>query len=1408
MKNTIYKKIFLLGILTILIGTNYTIQISGDIAQQNISKNLLQKEIDDDEFSKAFIPGEIIVKFKPGLSPKTKTSADITKIGITSIDTLNEKFCINNIDKVFKNKKSNDAYGLSNFYKFVFPENKDIFSIIEEYQTDPNVEYAGPNPIMSLYLEPNDPYYSSSGSWGQDYPDMYGLHLINASGAWDVTTGSDEVVVAIVDSGVDYNHEDLAGNMWINEDENATNGIDDDGDGFIDNIYGADIFYNDSDPIDDHGHGTHCAGIIAAVGNNSLGVVGANWQAKIMAIKSFNNLGFSGSSTLASAIVWAADNGANVISNSWGPEYRRPSQPIIEAAIKYAYDAGCVIVFAAGNAHEDVKYYSPQNMAETLTVAATDYNDEKAAFSNWGEKVDVCAPGVDILSLRANNTDMYNDGTHIVDDNYYRASGTSMSCPLVAGLTALLLSKNQSYDKDTLRTIIEYSVDEVNISGYQYIRGGRINASKAIQRPPAAIRLDSFSNPTDIKGLTEINGTAWGENFQYYRLEYGRGQNPAIWTTIINSSTSIQNDVFATIDTLLLDDGYYSIRLLLVCSDNTYEKNIWMVVNNEYNTLIVDDTGGPEVDYFTIQEAVDDAGHNDSIYVKNGTYYEGITISKTISLQGEDKNSTIINGNGKPRVVNLYADQIIISGFTIQNTNNISYSTGIRIDYDVNGADSCTITDNIIKNHRYGIYIGYMGPMEYWGFAWGSSHNIVTRNEIHDNLEIGIGLHRSNFNNISDNIIYNNDRGINFYTGSKNNSISNNVILNNTNGIYFHQYHQEGSNNNTFLSNLITLNDWGVYIKAYNPPEDNIFYHNNFVENTHHAYDEFSNNWYNSTLHRGNYWDDFDESYEGAWDNDSDGIVDSPYNISGGENQDRYPLLGIFGWNTAPDIPSRPSGKTLGITNRPYSFFTSCDDPDGDLLLYNFSWDDGTYSGWIGPYSSGEEISTFHTWSSDGKYQIKVRAKDAYGVESNWSENLSVFIYEGFILNLIDFPMYQAQSYPPLYNESQMTGPAVAQMNLNYMFWNSSQDLEPPMIFDDQLVLYNHGIANNSIPGPYFDASGLLSAIQDNRPLPYSEYGYNFATYHNTNRNIMLAQICQWVDYPAGIKPGHPIHVPGAIPAFGDYSRWMSVRGIHTNISVYPLPDSFDVYGLWVNDPYPSGIGENTYKMPNEMDYYYQPIDPGLEYAGEYVAICEPPIEQECEITLRNATEFWNLQPPARKGGSQSLMQVFDHLIIHAAREGVKEQLIPYDDDFANVFEQTYPGRPLFIKNLVKEKHNYYAIPFNKRQTLSWIPKDSHAPPEEDITQVVVLVDATNGQFKEASWVYEPANYLPLTRDDALDIVFGELIDLGYNPDELNVRQIDTDLVYRDSSPYYPDWRVIISELGMEFFINQDGAII
>jgi len=345
-------------------------------------------------------------------------------------------------------------------------EGESLEDVVAAYNSDRDVEYAELNYIVSICATPNDPLYPiqwALSNTGQMYPESGKYNSppgtddcdIDAPEAWDIHTGSSDVIVAVVDTGVDYNHRDLDDNMWT------------DGSGH----WGYDFINDDADPIDDHGHGTHCAGIIAAEGDNSLDVTGVCWDAKIMALKFLDETGSGSTSDATEAFYYAVDNGADVVSNSWGGSGYSQS---MQDAIDYAYSQGVIMVAAAGNDNCDNSDYYPANYEHVISVAATDSNDQKAGFSNYGDWVDIAAPGVDILSLRASGTSMGS-----VYDSYTTiASGTSMACPHVAGVCALLVSSNPLRTSDEIYDILIDTVDP--IADGICLADGRLNLFSAI----------------------------------------------------------------------------------------------------------------------------------------------------------------------------------------------------------------------------------------------------------------------------------------------------------------------------------------------------------------------------------------------------------------------------------------------------------------------------------------------------------------------------------------------------------------------------------------------------------------------------------------------------------------------------------------------------------------------------------------------------------------------------------------------------------------------------------------------------------------------------------------------------------------------------------------------------------------
>ncbi|MCX6119138.1 MAG: S8 family serine peptidase [Proteobacteria bacterium] len=334
--------------------------------------------------------------------------------------------------------------------------NFDHKSIADEAATlaslyaNPDVEYVVENRKVHALAMPNDP--DTSKQWS--------LAKVKASEAWSKGVGSRSVVVAVIDTGVDYKHPDIAANIWTNSKEIAGNGVDDDKNGYVDDVNGFDFNKNDADPMDEvgtqnPGHGTHCAGIMGAVGNNGTGISGMSQQLSIMPVRF---LGADGSGDLMGAVKsidYATNNGARVISASWGgPMSASQVQPITEA-ISRANDKGVMFIAAAANdgKNNDVTEMYPANtpLPNVITVAASTTTDTKASFSNFGlAKVHVAAPGVDIWST-------------IPSNQYRNLSGTSMATPLVSGLVGLMLSHDSTLTGPQTKALLQASGTKVAI---------------------------------------------------------------------------------------------------------------------------------------------------------------------------------------------------------------------------------------------------------------------------------------------------------------------------------------------------------------------------------------------------------------------------------------------------------------------------------------------------------------------------------------------------------------------------------------------------------------------------------------------------------------------------------------------------------------------------------------------------------------------------------------------------------------------------------------------------------------------------------------------------------------------------------------------------------------------------------
>ena len=384
------------------------------------------------EFRRAgYTPGKLLVKFKDNVSEANVRGAHAAA-GVQ-------------VHKIY------EEIGV---HKVNIADNAGTEETIERYLQSGLVEYAEPDYIVKALATPNDPSYSS----------LWGLHNtgqtggvsdadIDAPEAWSITTGSSAVVIAVIDTGVDYNHPDLAANMWT-----GSSGE-----------HGYDFYNGDSDPMDDNNHGTHCAGTIAGVGNNGTGVAGVNWQAKIMACKFLSGGGYGSTSDAIDAVIYAVNNGADILSNSWGGS---GFSQALKDAVEYANTNNVLFVAAAGNSGTDndssPQYPASYDCDNVISVAATDHSDGLAYFSCYGAaSVDIGAPGVDIYST-------------IPGSSYDTYSGTSMATPHVAGVAGLVLAQNSDYDDDQIKESILNGAEPISSLSGKCVTGGRLNAYRSL----------------------------------------------------------------------------------------------------------------------------------------------------------------------------------------------------------------------------------------------------------------------------------------------------------------------------------------------------------------------------------------------------------------------------------------------------------------------------------------------------------------------------------------------------------------------------------------------------------------------------------------------------------------------------------------------------------------------------------------------------------------------------------------------------------------------------------------------------------------------------------------------------------------------------------------------------------------
>ncbi len=528
-----------------------------------------------------FHPTRLIIRLSSSASP-------------ASLGQLQSEIAATQMQPLFSANHSALAGG--GFKSDVFAvEFKDSLAMIRaesRLQGQPGILYAERDYYMQLF---GDPLFSNQWGLQNNGQEYYGIIRvpgsnndtlkilsgktgadINRTTALEGSTTHARVRVAIIDTGVDYKHPDLAANIWHNAPESdGRAGFDDDFNGYVDDVIGYDFSGDDAgtftsspdpDPMDSIGHGTHCAGIVGAVNGNGIGIEGIAPNVEIICLKIFPNALASAS---AQAIVYAVDNGAKVINASWGSPY---FSSLLGDAVKYAADNGVIFVAAAGNSGTSVPFF-PARLDDAFTVGATNSSDQVTSFSTFGNWLDISAPGQDILSLRANITDLYASAgeplVRIIEDQYYLADGTSMAAPHVAGCAALILSIAPGLSPDSTKNLLVNTTDRVaDPSGFvpssysPYGGWGRVNVGRA-----AALLADEYAEIESplpnaiVSGVIRFEGSAFAAQPKGFLLE-AKPASLGEWVTIATGSADIVSESIAEWDSSPFD-GDTQLRLLV-----------------------------------------------------------------------------------------------------------------------------------------------------------------------------------------------------------------------------------------------------------------------------------------------------------------------------------------------------------------------------------------------------------------------------------------------------------------------------------------------------------------------------------------------------------------------------------------------------------------------------------------------------------------------------------------------------------------------------------------------------------------------------------------------------------------------------------------------------------------------------
>jgi thermitase len=437
-----------------------------------------------------YVPGHLIIGFKKEVKHISPARGSIT-FHIESLDALNAQYGCKTIKTIMPAKK-----GYGGVYVLTFAENADITLLIKAYMGTGMLRYAEPDYIATLNGSiPNDTLFNQQ--WALNNDGSFSKATATAGAdidmlrAWDIEDGDTAVIMGVIDSGLKMDNPEFAGRFWTNANEIPGNGIDDDNNGYIDDINGWNTTTDTNYLADDHGHGTHVTGIIAANGNNTAGYAGIDRHCKLMICKAADAAGQVDYSWLAEAMYYAIENGAHILNISAGGYWGSAAFTDIAT---YAYDHNVTIVAAMGNNHTVTPLY-PAACAHVIAVGATGPTDKVASFSNFGTHISVVAPGEFIYSA-----------SHLYDTAFgILYSGTSQATPHVAGVAALLLAQDKTRKPDDIRRLIETNAEDMvgdsqDEPGWdKYYGYGRLNAYRALSNEALAIKKQT--PPTNIPYL-------------------------------------------------------------------------------------------------------------------------------------------------------------------------------------------------------------------------------------------------------------------------------------------------------------------------------------------------------------------------------------------------------------------------------------------------------------------------------------------------------------------------------------------------------------------------------------------------------------------------------------------------------------------------------------------------------------------------------------------------------------------------------------------------------------------------------------------------------------------------------------------------------------------------------------------